>query len=92
MFAKPATAHTGPMAFGGVKKDDDNDDDMYRDEEEDEAPTVVLNDQKADSNNPFSKMCEKDTEKFKTITPVAKGAPADAKEEKRNCGNGRVSI
>ena len=80
------------MAFGGQKKDDDNDDDMYRDDEEDEAPTVVLNDQKVDSNNPFSKMCEKDAEKFKTITPVVKGAPADAKQEKRNCGNGRVSI
>lgn len=93
MFAKPAATQGAPMAFGGQKKDEDDDDDnMYKDSEEDDGPTVVLADQKVDANNPFSKMCEKDVEKFKTITPVPKGAPADTKQEKRNCGNGRVSI
>ena len=64
---------------------------MYKDDEEDEAPTVVLTDQNLDANNPFKKLCDKEAEKFKYIIPADKADP-NSKQEKKGCGNGKVSI
>lgn len=78
IFAKPAE-NSGEG--NGTKKDGGDDSDgAYANEEE--PPTVVLEDQAA-SKSPFTKVYEKEVQKFKQAT---------SPELKKNCGQGKVSI
>ena len=75
--------------------DDDDDDGAYKNEE-DEAPTVNLQDSTMDkSKNPFEKVFDKIVDKFKYIIPSNSQSAENkdsAKETKKSCGNGKISI
>lgn len=103
MFGKPqepsqgfGAAPTGSLfggnqnMFSGVqqppafKNEDDDDNGMYKDEEEEEPVQLET---VQNPNDPFTKIIEKQVDKFKYMPPKAA-----TKEDKKNCGNGRVSI
>lgn len=74
IFSKPAEKKDGEEENQG----DENE--LYKND--DELPTIALEDKEAEKS-PFTKVFEKDVQKFKQATPAA---------EKKNFGVGKVSI
>ena len=77
MFGEGFGKATEAPANGNAADDSDG---AYKNEEE--PPSIKLEDQQV-SKSPFTKIFERDVQKFKQITPI---------DKKRNMGVGKASI
>ena len=83
MLNKPADTSTKEPEYGdGETEEDEN----YV--TADEPPSIALGDAAVNTQSSFSKLIETQIEKFKYQLPPKKETDCD----KKNCGNGKISI